>query len=123
MECLIKIIDDDDAIWTLGYPFFSNYLMIFNMEDKHIGIYSNNKKNKQIVDLESDWNDWYENGGKNSLFGGVNKTFLMTSTFILCALILLIVICFIYRIITRRNLEKNGIIIEKDNNLVRERIY
>ena len=125
MECLIKIIDDDDAIWTLGYPFFSNYLMIFNMEDKHVGIYYNNNKIKKIVDLESDWNDWYEKGGKNSLFSGANKTFLMTSTFILCALIFMIIICFIHRIISRRNLEKNSIsmIIEKDNNAVRERIY
>ena len=31
MDMLIKIIDEDDAIWTFGYPFLNQFLMIFNM--------------------------------------------------------------------------------------------
>lgn len=38
MDLLIKIIDDEDAIWTLGYPFLNQFLMIFNMEDDQVGI-------------------------------------------------------------------------------------
>ena len=38
MDMLIKIIDDDDAIWTFGYPFLNQFLMIFNMEEDHVGI-------------------------------------------------------------------------------------
>ena len=38
MDLLIKFIDDEEAIWTLGYPFLNQFLMIFNMEDNHVGI-------------------------------------------------------------------------------------
>jgi len=38
MDMLIKYIDDEDAIWTLGYPFLNQFLMIFNMEEEHVGI-------------------------------------------------------------------------------------
>ena len=38
MDMLIKIIDDEEAIWTLGYPFLNQFLMIFNMEEEHVGI-------------------------------------------------------------------------------------
>ena len=38
MDLLIKIIDDDEAIWTFGYPFLNQFLMIFNMEEEHVGI-------------------------------------------------------------------------------------
>ena len=37
MEMLIRYIDDDDAIWTFGYPFMNQFLMIFNMEDRAAG--------------------------------------------------------------------------------------
>ena len=124
LESLIKIIDDDDAIWTLGYPFFQNYLMIFNMEEKHVGIYSNNKKvTSKIINLQSDWNFWYDNGGKNSLYNNnVNQTFLMIATIFLCCLLALIIICFLYRLINRRKFKDTNSIIEIDN-LAREKIY
>lgn len=51
MEFLIKYIDDENAIWTFGYPFFSQFLMIFNMEDKHVGMKRLNKKSLPIVDV------------------------------------------------------------------------
>jgi hypothetical protein len=38
VEMLVKYIDDEDAIWTFGYPFMNQFLMIFNMEDNHVGI-------------------------------------------------------------------------------------
>ena len=38
MDFLIKFIDDEDAIWTFGYPFLNQFLMIFNMEENHVGI-------------------------------------------------------------------------------------
>jgi hypothetical protein len=51
MEMLIKYIDDEHAIWTLGYPFFNQFLMIFNMEDKHVGMKKLKKTALPIVDV------------------------------------------------------------------------
>ena len=42
----VKYIDDDDAIWTLGYPFMSQFLMIFDMEENHVGIKRIKKTNQ-----------------------------------------------------------------------------
>ena len=57
MEMLIKYIDDKDAIWTFGYPFMNQFLMIFNMEDNHVGIKKLKKTSLPIVSINSkDWN-------------------------------------------------------------------
>ena len=51
MDLLIKFIDDEDAIWTLGYPFLNQFLMIFNMEDNNVGIKKLKKTALPIVTI------------------------------------------------------------------------
>ena len=51
MDLLIKFIDDEDAIWTLGYPFLNQFLMIFNMEDNHVFIKKLKKTALPIVTI------------------------------------------------------------------------
>ena len=51
MIMLIKYIDDESAIWTFGYPFFNQFLMIFNMDDKHVGMKKLKKTVLPIVDI------------------------------------------------------------------------
>ena len=53
MDFLIKFIDDEDAIWTLGYPFLNQFLMIFNMEENHVGIKKLKKTSLPIVEINS----------------------------------------------------------------------
>ena len=53
MDMLIKIIDEDDAIWTFGYPFLNQFLMIFNMEEKHVGIKKLKKTALPIVAINN----------------------------------------------------------------------
>ena len=53
MDLLIKIIDDEDAIWTLGYPFLNQFLMIFNMEDDQVGIKKLKKTALPIVAINN----------------------------------------------------------------------
>ena len=55
MEMLIRYIDDDDAIWTFGYPFMNQFLTIFNMEDSHVGIKKLKKTALPIVNINKDW--------------------------------------------------------------------
>ena len=55
MEMKIKYIDDDDAIWTFGFPFMSQFLMVFNMEENHVGIKSIKKTSLPIVNITKQW--------------------------------------------------------------------
>lgn len=119
MEMLIRYIDDDDAIWTFGYPFMNQFLTIFNMEENHVGIKKLKKTAVPIVNLYKDWEHWYlrkeglESAGK---IAGI--IFLV---------ILVIVLTFIvYRYIRRRTLETNGPAIDSgnnDNNGNKNRVY
>ena len=60
MEMKIKYIDDDDAIWTFGFPFMSQFLMVFNMEENHVGIKSIKKTSLPIVNITKQWETWNE---------------------------------------------------------------
>ena len=109
MEMLIRYIDDDDAIWTFGYPFMNQFLTIFNMEDNHVGLKKLKKTALPIVNLYKDWEHWYlrkeglESAGK---IAGI--VFLI---------LLVIVLTFlVYRYIRRKTLEKNGPAIDSGNN-------
>ena len=53
MDMLIKIIDDEEAIWTLGYPFLNQFLMIFNMEEEHVGIKKLKKTALPIITINN----------------------------------------------------------------------
>ena len=53
MDMLIKIIDDEEAIWTLGYPFLNQFLMIFNMEEDHVGIKKLKKTALPIITINN----------------------------------------------------------------------
>ena len=53
MDMLIKIIDEDDAIWTFGYPFLNQFLMIFNMEEDHVGIKKLKKTALPIITINN----------------------------------------------------------------------
>ena len=103
MEMLIKYIDDDAAIWTFGYPFMNQFLMIFNMEDNHVGIKKLKKTALPIVNLNNkDWNDFNNNIKEESASTG--------SSFKIIAYIILIIvgaaiIFFVYHAIRKGNID------------------
>ena len=106
---LIKYIDDKDAIWTFGYPFMNQFLMIFNMEEKHVGIKKLKKTSFPIINLVKDWEKWNEKEEKSC------------SIFRIIAIITLIIIVFaiiflIYRYIRKKSLDSNGPAFDVGNN-------
>ena len=109
MEMLIRYIDDDDAIWTFGYPFMNQFLTIFNMEESHVGIKKLKKTAIPIVNIHKDWEIWHlkkeglENTGK-------------IIAIIILILVVLGLIFILYRYIRRKSLEKNGPAIDIGNN-------
>ena len=85
MEMLIKYIDDEAAIWTFGYPFMNQFLMIFNMEDNHVGIKKLKKTALPIVNINNkDWNKFSDNIKEESASTG--------SSFKIIAYIILIIV-------------------------------
>ena len=108
MEMLIKYIDDQDAIWTFGYPFMNQFLMIFNMEDSQVGIKKLKKTALPIVNLNKEWEQWH--------IKGEDCRYIKTIAIIVLVLVALAIIFLIYRAIRKRSLDSNGPAFDVGNN-------
>ena len=108
MEMLIKIIDDNEAIWTFGYPFMNQYLMIFNMEDNNVGIKKLKKTPLPIISVSKEWEKWNVKGENCCAFKII--------AIIVLILIVVAIIFLIYRAIRRRSLDSNGPAFDVGNN-------
>lgn len=126
MEMLVKYIDDDKAIWTFGYPFMNQYLMIFNKDDAHVGIKKLQKTPLPIINVSKDWSKWSidnfkegEEEVEESNINGGSGLF----TFGVIALIVVICLSVLYaiRAIKKKSLESNGPANDSDFN--KDRIY
>jgi hypothetical protein len=104
-EFLIKFYDEDDNIWSFGYPFLSQYLTVFNMEDKNIGF-----KGGEVIDFTSDWADWYRND--TSLITEEQMKYLIYGAAILGGILFFFIIFIIVHSIRRRRLEEHGPLID-----------
>jgi hypothetical protein len=107
-EFLVKFYDEDDNIWSLGYPFLSQYLVVYNMEDKNIGF-----KGGEVIDFTSEWADWYRND--TSLITEEQMKYLIYGAGILGAILFVFIIFIIVHSIRRRRLEEHGPLIEDRN--------
>ena len=116
MEMLIKYIDDNDAIWTFGYPFMNQFLMIFNMEENHVGIKKLKKTALPIININNkDW-EKYSVEEKSSSTCSTYKTIGI----ITLVIVVIAIIFFIYHAIRKKNLDsgKNGINFENNKDIV-----
>ena len=99
MDMLIKYIDDEDAIWTLGYPFLNQFLMIFNMEEEHVGIKKLKKTALPIVNINEKDMLLYNLGEDSSTTGKVFKAI----GYITLTLVALAILFFVYRAIRKNS--------------------
>ena len=112
LEMKIKYIDDDDAIWTFGYPFMSQFLMIFNMEKNHVGIKTIPKSSISIVNLAKEWNDWNE-VANNFFYKKIDITAIIIIASILFTILIIIVVVLVWRSYKKTNTnEQNNKVIE-----------
>ena len=109
MEMLIRYIDDDDAIWTFGYPFMNQFLTIFNLEDSHVGIKKLKKTPLPIVNVSIEWEHWHLRKE------GLESTSKLVTIIALIIIVLVLTFLF-YRYIRRRSLETNGPAIDMGDN-------
>ena len=121
----IKYIDDSDAIWTFGFPFMSQFLMIFNMEDNHVGMKSIKKTELPILDIMQQWLTWSEYNN-NFFYKKIDITLIIIISSILFASLIIIVGFLVWRAFKKSELRKSQEMIkdlkevneENNNNIV-----
>ena len=52
-EMLIRFRKENDDIFIFGYPFTSQFIIVYNAEEKHLGFYGGEK-----IDLKKDWDEY-----------------------------------------------------------------
>ena len=106
MDMLIKYIDDENAIWTLGYPFFEQFLMIFNMEDKHVGMKKLKKTALPIVDVFD----------KYTIKEEKTSTAFKVFGYFLLILVVLAILFFVYHAIRKNGINSKSGLINNEKN-------
>ena len=106
MEMKIKYIDDDDAIWTFGFPFMSQFLMIFNMEDNHVGIKNIQKNTLPIINITKEWDVWNEYNN-NFFYKKMDITIIIIISSILFVTLMIIVAFLVWRAFRKSELRKS----------------
>ena len=109
-EMLIRFHKENDDIFSFGYPFTSQFTIIYNAEEKHLGFYGGEK-----IDLKKDW-DAYMVGESPSQKKEKMKKLLIYAG-ILGGILLFIIICLFIRSnrIKKNNIEQNPIIHQEQN--------
>ena len=97
IEFMIRFRNDEEKMWTYGYPFMRQFMLIFNMEDNHVGIHST--RQNSITDMNS-----YYNSKAEETTSERNK-FLLKVFGVIAGILALIVIYLIIRGLRRRKIE------------------
>jgi hypothetical protein len=104
-EFMVKFYDENNNIWGFGYPFLSQYLVVFDEEENKVGF-----KGGEVIDFTSDWADWYRND--TSLITEEQMKYLIYGAAILGGVLFIFIIFIIIHSIKRRRLEEHGPLIE-----------
>ena len=101
---LINFIDDEEEIITLGKPFFEEYTLIFDYDEKKVGFVG------KTINLKEEIGNW-----QNDFSEQANKFFyLMVFATIFGSLLFIIIVMLIIRSIKRRRIEEHGPLINSD---------
>ena len=117
----IKLIDDSDAIWTFGFPFMNQFLMIFDMEENHVGMKSVKKTALPILNITKEWSTWNEYNN-NFFYKKIDITLIIIIASILFATLMIIVAYLVWKAFKKSELRQSQEMmkelheINKDNN-------
>lgn len=97
---LVRFRNENNNIWTMGYPFFKKYDILFDYENKRVGIKKNSddiKNNVNVVNYTEEYMKWKkENEGfLNSL--NINEKKIMYAGMVIGSIILLSVLIYIIK--------------------------
>ena len=109
-EMLIRFHKENDDIFSFGYPFTSQFTIIYNAEEKHLGFYGGEK-----IDLKKDWDEYMAGESPSQKKEKMKKLLIYAG--ILGGILLFIIICLFIRSnrIKKNNIEQNPIIHQEQN--------
>ena len=109
-EMLIRFHKENDDIFSFGYPFTSQFTIVYNAEEKHLGFYGGEK-----IDLKKDWDEYMAGESPSQKKEKMKK--LLIYACILGGILLFIIICLFIRSnrIKKNNIEQNPIIHHEQN--------
>ena len=89
-ELLIRFPRENDDIFAFGYPFLSNFVTVYDAEENKVGFSGGEK-----IDLKKDWDEYMS--GETSLQKKEKMKKLLIYGGIFGAILLLIILCILYR--------------------------
>ena len=109
-EMLIRFHKQNDDIFSFGYPFTSQFTIVYNAEEKHLGFYGGEK-----IDLKKDWDEYMAGESPSQKKEKMKKLLIYAG--ILGGILLFIIICLFIRSnrIKKNNIEQNPIIHQEQN--------
>ena len=110
-EMLIRFHKENDDIFSFGYPFTSQFIIVYNAEDKYLGFYGGEK-----INLKKDWDEYMAGESPTKKKEKIKKLLIYGG--ILGGVLLLIIICLVIRSnnMKKNSPEKNSIINQEQNN-------
>ena len=89
-EMLIRFHKENDDIFSFGYPFVSQFVVVYNAEDKKLGFFGGEK-----IDLKKDWDEYMTGDSPQQRKERMKKLLVYGGIF--GGLLLFIIICLIIR--------------------------
>ena len=89
-EMLIRFHKENDDIFSFGYPFTSQFTIVYNAEEKHLGFYGGEK-----IDLKKDWDEYMAGESPSQKKEKMKKLLIYAG--ILGGILLFIIICLFIR--------------------------
>ena len=96
-EMLIRFHKENDDIFSFGYPFTSQFVIVYNAEDKQLGFYGGEK-----IDLKKDWDEYM--AGESPIQKKEKIKKLLTYGGIFGGILLFIIVCLVIR---SKNMKKS----------------
>ena len=89
-EMLIRFHKENDDIFSFGYPFVSQFVVVYNAEDKQLGFFGGEK-----IDLKKDWDEYMTGDSPMQRKEKMKKLLLYGGIF--GGILLFIIICLVIR--------------------------
>ena len=89
-EMLIRFHKENDDIFSFGYPFVSQFVVVYNAEDKKLGFFGGEK-----IDLKKDWDEYMTGDSPQQRKEKIKKLLIYGGIF--GGILLFIIICLIVR--------------------------
>lgn len=89
-EMLIRFHKENDDIFSFGYPFTSQFVIVYNAEDKKLGFFGGEK-----IDLKKDWDEYMAGESPTQKKEKIKKLLIYGGIF--GGILLFIIICLVIR--------------------------